>query len=151
MTVIFLSVLWIIILLPSGSSPLPLLLIKSPCKFLFLFSFPTPDAWTLFWGAQGAREGFKALGWSSQICILESALWHRGLGLGTALRSEKAVAAVQRKDKGCGGEGVREAGLGGGSMQVGGWEPKGHGWLGFLVRTKAGAVGQTERCWSGWG
>ena len=75
MTVIFLSVLWIIILLPSGSSPLPLLLIKSPCKsFLFLFSFPTPDAWTLFWGAQGAREGFKALGWSSQICILESAL-----------------------------------------------------------------------------
>lgn len=43
-----------------------------------------------------------------------------------ALRSEKAVAAVQRKDKGCGWEEVREAGFGG-SMQAGGWEPKGHG------------------------
>lgn len=49
------------------------------------------------------------------------ALWTR-----RALRSEKAVAAVQRKDKGCGWEEVREAGLGG-STEAGGWEPKGHG------------------------
>lgn len=80
------------------------------------------------------------------MCILESGLWHCGHSL-RGDGSEKVVAAIKRKDKGCRGEEVREAGLG---VHAGRrWEPEGHGWLGFLlVRMSGGAAEKTERGWS---